>query len=164
MGWCIYKKRIQRHFLDSIRHCQKEKRLKLYGWCLMSNHVHLLARAKNENLSDIIRDFKKFTSKQIIKAIEENERESRREWMLRIFKEQGEKNSRNKDNQFWRQSLSRSAGIINQKIFTIQNSAFKNWPRYITMRLKQDLYTKQKNIYTAVQEIIFMETMLACSK
>jgi putative transposase len=69
----------------------------------MSNHVHLLARAKDENLSDILRDFKKFTSKQIIKAIEQNEKESRREWMLRIFKEQGEKNSRNKDYQFWRQ-------------------------------------------------------------
>lgn len=69
----------------------------------MSNHVHLLARAQNENLSEILRDFKKFTSKQIIKAIEINERESRREWMLRIFKEQGGKNSRNKEYQFCRQ-------------------------------------------------------------
>jgi len=32
----------------------------------MSNHVHLIATAKNEDLSDILRDFKKFTSKKII--------------------------------------------------------------------------------------------------
>jgi putative transposase len=70
----------------------------------MSNPIHLLARAVNENLSEILRDFKKFTSKQIIKAIEDNERESRKDWMLKVFKEQGEKNIRNKEYQFWRQN------------------------------------------------------------
>jgi putative transposase len=89
--------------LYSIRYCQKEKGLKLYGWCIMSNHVHLMAAAKNEDLSNILRDFKKFTCKQIIKAIVQNRRESRKEWMLKVFKEQGEMNSRNKDYQFWRQ-------------------------------------------------------------
>lgn len=34
----------------------------------MSNHIHLMAAAKENNLSDILRDFKKFTSKQIIVA------------------------------------------------------------------------------------------------
>jgi putative transposase len=38
----------------------------------MSNHVHLVLSAKNNDTSDILRDFKKFTSKQIIKAIEEH--------------------------------------------------------------------------------------------
>jgi len=89
--------------VESLKFCQKEKGLLLHGWCIMSNHVHLIVSAKNENLSDILRDFKKFTSKQIISAIEKNEHESRREWMLRIFLEQGTKNSRNKTYQFWRQ-------------------------------------------------------------
>ena len=71
--------------LDSIKHCQKEKGLVLHAWCLMSNHVHLVVSAKNNDTSDILRDFKKFTSKQIIKAIEENPGESRKEWMLKIF-------------------------------------------------------------------------------
>ena len=64
--------------LDSIRYCQAEKGLVLHSWCLMSNHLHLVASAKNENLSDILRDFKKFTSKQIIEAILNNKQESRR--------------------------------------------------------------------------------------
>jgi putative transposase len=89
--------------VDSIRHCQKEKGLILYGWCIMSNHIHLMAAAKENNLSDILRDFKKFTSKQIITAIQNNEQESRKEWMLSIFKQEGEKNSRNSEYQFWRQ-------------------------------------------------------------
>ena len=50
-----------------------------------------------------MRDFKKFTSSSIIKAIETNTKESRKNWMLWIFKKAGEKNERNKDYQFWQQ-------------------------------------------------------------
>lgn len=89
--------------LDSVRHCQSEKGLNLHAWCLMTNHLHLMASAKNADLSDILRDFKKYTSGQIIKTIENNPKESRKSWMLPIFREQGRKNARNGDNQFWRQ-------------------------------------------------------------
>ncbi len=50
----------------------------------MSNHIHLIARAGNENLSDVIRDFKRHTSKKILKSIEQ-EPESHKEWMLKLF-------------------------------------------------------------------------------
>jgi len=32
--------------VESLRHCQREKGLELFAWCIMSNHVHLIARAK----------------------------------------------------------------------------------------------------------------------
>ena len=64
--------------LDSIRFCQREKGLVVYSWCIMSNHVHLIVSARNNNLSDVLRDFKKFTSKKIITAIEANTKESRK--------------------------------------------------------------------------------------
>jgi len=54
--------------IESLRFCQTEKSLLVHGWCVMSNHVYLIASARNENLSDILRDFKKFTSKRIIFA------------------------------------------------------------------------------------------------
>jgi REP element-mobilizing transposase RayT len=38
--------------LDSIRFCQVEKGLLLHCWCIMSNHLHLIVSAKNENLSE----------------------------------------------------------------------------------------------------------------
>lgn len=43
------------------------------------NHVHLIASAANNNLSDILRDMKKFTSKKLIEAIANNPEESRKE-------------------------------------------------------------------------------------
>ena len=56
----------------------------------MSNHVHLIAEAADHNLSDMPRDFKSYTAKLLIKAIVENP-ESRREWMLSLFKKAGGK-------------------------------------------------------------------------
>jgi len=53
----------------------------------MTNHVHLIVRAaENYLLQDILRDYKKFTSKAIIGAIKENDRESRKQWIIKQFK------------------------------------------------------------------------------
>ncbi|MGL1886544.1 MAG: transposase [Reichenbachiella sp.] len=74
--------------LDSLKYCQQHKGLEIYAWVIMSNHCHLIVSAENENLSDIIRDFKKFTAKKIYKAIEENPHESRKKWLLLTLKYQ----------------------------------------------------------------------------
>ncbi len=53
---------------------------------------------------DVLRDFKKFTSKQIIAAIEDKENpESRSGWMLWLFKKAGQDNAKNTNYQFWKQ-------------------------------------------------------------
>ena len=112
--------------LDSIRFCQAEKGLLLHSWCIMSNHLHLVVSAKNNNLSHVLRDFKKFTSKQIIDAIIKNQHESRKDWMLKIFREEGTKNSRNETYQFWRQDNQPmelySPKFVFQKINYIHNN------------------------------------------
>jgi len=72
--------------IDSLKYCQDKKGLTVFGYCLMTSHLHLLARADGEfSLSEILRDMKKHTSKQLVKKIEE-EPESRREWMLEVFR------------------------------------------------------------------------------
>ncbi len=89
--------------LSSLKFCMKEKGLFVHAWCLMSNHIHLIISAEKGNLSDILRDFKKFTSVTILKQIEQNQEESRQAWMLWIFKQAGSNNNRNKKYQFWQQ-------------------------------------------------------------
>lgn len=55
--------------------------MQLYAWCVMTNHIHLMAREKGEStFADILRDFKKFTSKAIIRAIVDNSRERRKKF------------------------------------------------------------------------------------
>ncbi len=82
--------------IENLAYCQKNKGLELFAWCVMTNHVHLIARAEEgHTLSDILRDFKKYTSKAVLKAIAENPRESRKEWLLPQFKT-------SEGNRFWR--------------------------------------------------------------
>ena len=71
--------------IDSLKYCQLQKGLVIYAWCIMSNHVHLIISAKQNNISDVLGEFKKYTSKQITKAIIDHPAESRKEWMINIF-------------------------------------------------------------------------------
>lgn len=89
--------------LESIEYCQKEKGLQVYAWVIMSSHVHMIIASNKDKLPDVIRDLKKFSSKAIINEISESPRESRKEWMLWMFKRAGKKNSNNTHYQFWQQ-------------------------------------------------------------
>ena len=73
--------------MDNLKYCQENKGLEIFAWCVMTNHIHLIIRAKEGyKLQDILRDYKKFTSKALIKEIQENPQESRKEWLLQQFK------------------------------------------------------------------------------
>ncbi len=69
----------------------------------MTSHVHAILSADDGyDLVSIIRDMKKFTSKQLIDLIQEIP-ESRREWMLNKFKYEAARTKRGKDFQVWRE-------------------------------------------------------------
>jgi len=106
VGWIdIFTRKEQKLLLvDSLNYCQANKGLELFGWCLMPSHLHLLCRASEHfEMSDIVRDFKKFTSKAIIKQIED-EPESRREWILKQFREACKDLKRNQTYKVWQDS------------------------------------------------------------
>ena len=87
--------------VDSLEYCQQSKGLELYAWCLMSNHLHLIASAQDGyQLSDILRDFKKFTSKKVVAAMLEIN-ESRRKWMYNRFEYAGRYDKKIKNFKFW---------------------------------------------------------------
>ncbi|MCH7534823.1 MAG: transposase [Bacteroidetes bacterium] len=86
--------------LDSLRYCQNEKRLKVHAYVIMSNHVHCILSSDKTDLSTLVKEFKAFTSKKILKTINE-EPESRRGWMLGIFEAAAKKHKRNSKYQVW---------------------------------------------------------------
>lgn len=106
--------------VESLAYCIKHKGLVLHAWVIMPNHIHLIISRKDESrLSDIMRDFKKFTSSKIIAAINSTT-ESRRSWMLWIFQSAGEHNTNNTNYQFWQQEnhpiLLETAKFTKQKV------------------------------------------------
>ena len=116
--------------LKSLEHCQRTKGLKIYSWVIMTNHIHFIVSTREGfELSNTLRDFKKYTSVEIIRAMQNNNAESRREWMLEIFKKAGKQNSRNTSFQFWRQDNHpielNGNKMISQKIEYIHNNPVK---------------------------------------
>ena len=88
--------------IESLGFCQRQKGLELFAYCLMTNHLHLIARAADgHELSDIVRDFKKFTARQVFEAVVTNPQESRRKWVEWTLRKQGEYNPKNTFIQLW---------------------------------------------------------------
>lgn len=77
--------------------------MEIYAWCIMTNHVHLIFRSINGQKPELlIGDLKRFTSNQIVKAIIDNPRESRKDWLLEQFQKAASKSSNVNKYQFWR--------------------------------------------------------------
>ncbi len=70
--------------IDSLNFCIKNKSFVVYAYCIMPSHIHLIAGSTKAPLNEVIRDFKKFTSKALIKTIKDTT-ESRQEWLLNKF-------------------------------------------------------------------------------
>ncbi len=97
----IFSRKVYRDIvIDSMKYCIEAKGLVVYGFVIMTNHVHLIARSDNGKLSDTIRDFKKYTAKRILETIV-TEPESRREWLLHRFAWNASQNARNSVHQVW---------------------------------------------------------------
>ena len=86
--------------LESLKHCHEHKNLRIYGYVIMTNHIHLIACSTSGTLSATVRDFKKYTAYKMIQAIKA-EPESRREWILHRFAWNASQHRRNSEYQVW---------------------------------------------------------------
>jgi len=55
---------------SSLKYFQENRKLKIYWYVFILNHIHLIVYS--ENVANFVRDFKKFTSKEIKKNIIQN--------------------------------------------------------------------------------------------
>jgi len=103
VGWLdvFTRREYQDVLIESFIYCQKNKNLKLYCYCIMPSHIHFIANSENGNLSEILKDLKSYTAKNIIKAIEENIQESRKELLLQQFRYYGTNSPQKQTMQFW---------------------------------------------------------------
>jgi putative transposase len=127
----IFSRPIYKHIIiESLQYCQKEKGLIIYAWVLMTNHMHMIVGSNGANkVSDIMRDFKKFTSKEILSTLQVESTESRREWMLNRFEYSGKNDKKIKNYRFWQEGNDAQEiymnDYFNQKLDYIHNNPVK---------------------------------------
>jgi putative transposase len=144
--------------VKSLNYCIAEKGLQVHAWVIMSNHLHLIVSARPSYIiSDIVRDFKKYTSRALINEITGNTQESRREWMLKMFAYAGQHNRSNEQYQFWQQDYHpvelNKEGVFKQKLNYIHENPF---------RAGLVWYGSRSIISTAVQGIIMNKSQACC--
>ena len=128
VGWVdLFTRKRQRNIIiSSLKYCQKHRGLEIYAFCLMSSHLHMICQApENGLLFNIIRDFKKFTSKKIIETINFYP-ESRKEWLLPIFESACQHLKRSQTYKVWQNGYHAeilfSNKFIQQKLNYIHNN------------------------------------------
>ncbi|AMO20545.1 REP-associated tyrosine transposase [Flavobacterium columnare] len=153
VGWIDVFTRLnqKQNIIKALQYCQSNKGLGIYAYCIMSNHIHILCKAtKGFILSDIIRDFKKFTSKKIIQTIID-EPESRREWMLDYFKKSCEHLKRHQTYKVWQDGYHAehifSNKFIKQKLEYIHFNPVKDK----IVALSEDYYFSSARNYAGLE-------------
>jgi len=106
--------------VESLQFCRKNKGLKLYAYVIMDNHVHLLI--SGDNLSDIIRDFKRHTAKELIKILKEDGKQ----WVLSQLKFHKLAYKKDSNYQVWQEGfhpqIVYSDDVLHQKIEYIHDN------------------------------------------
>ncbi len=107
--------------VSSLKHCQRDKGLLIHGWCLMPSHLHMLISSDKNDLSAIMRDFKKYTAKSMVEWIKNSNTESRKEWLIDKFLFAGKGLKRISEYKVWQDSshpieCSRLGNMIPQKL------------------------------------------------
>lgn len=127
----IFTRPVYKHtILESLQYCMQQKGLIVYAWVLMSNHLHTIVSCEeNVKISDIWRDFKKFTSKKILETLEDDVTEIRKKWMLDRFEFRGRYDKRITNYKFWQdgnnEQLIFSLDYLQQKLNYIHNNPVK---------------------------------------
>jgi hypothetical protein len=113
----------------------------------------MIIATDDEELQNILRDLKSYTSKQLLSSISENQQESRKEWMLWMFERAGKKNSNNTKYQFWQQHnqpiVLNNPVIFEQKLNYIHNNpveaGFVEYPEQYLYSSARD-YSEEKGL------------------
>ncbi len=104
---------------DALNHFIEEKGLIIYAWCLMTNHLHLVADCKpHTTLALLERDFKRHTTTEILEAID-LEPDLRRGWMLQRFEHFSQSLKRIEKFQLW-QNCNNPSLIEFKQVYKLQ--------------------------------------------
>ncbi len=86
-GWIdLFSRKVYKDILvQNLHHCQQNEQLQIFSYVIMTNHLHMICRRLDADLTELLGRFKSYTAKQLLKEIESNAFESRKDWLLHQF-------------------------------------------------------------------------------
>ena len=145
--------------IKSLEYCQKHKGLRLFAFCLITNHLHLVCKVEEPNtLSAFVRDFKKYTAKKIIEKIWE-EHESRRTWILEQLRFAGKIDKRITNYKFWQEGCHPIELTSNEMIDQRINYVHENPVRAMIVEKAEDYLMSSARNYASLESLLKVEVI-----
>ncbi len=130
--------------VNSMQYCIDNKSLELFAYCIMPTHLHLIIRAVDKGPGPVMRDFKKFTSSEIIRALN-NDNENLH--MIEVFKKAASKIRRNKFLKVWQDGYHPIMLFSNKFFFQKLNYIHMNPVEAGIVDLPEDYYYSSARNY-----------------
>jgi REP-associated tyrosine transposase len=100
--------------IENFLFYQQNQNMKIYSYVIMDNHIHLIASHIN-NLTDIVRNYKSYTAKKILKVLKSD----KRGWILSLLQQFKASYKTESKYQFWEEGKHpkqiQNIEIFNQK-------------------------------------------------
>ena len=112
--------------LNNLEFYRNKLKFFIYGYVIMPNHIHLLLQQTGEkNISDFMRDFKKYTSVEIIRFCQKNDLQE----LLKVFQDSARKYMAKRDllYQVWQERFD-DVLIWSEKQFNVKLDYIHNNP------------------------------------
>jgi REP element-mobilizing transposase RayT len=143
--------------IDSIKYCQQNKGLIIYGYCIMPNHVHMIIQAVGTcSISEILRDLKKFTSRAIVAKLNDEKPDGYAE-VLAHFYEAGKTLKRIMNYKVWQDDNMDKLVYSNKFLFEKLNYIHNNPVEYGLCNLPWEYKFSSAINYAGNQGLISVE-------
>lgn len=131
--------------IDTLNYCRQQKRLKLFAYVILDNHLHLVAAG--DRLAPTVKEFKSHTARAIIElATSEG-----KTWLLNQFKYYKAKHKKESRYQVWQEGfhpqLINSEDMLRQKVDYIHDNPVKIG---LVKRAEDWLYSSARNYLNKV--------------
>jgi putative transposase len=144
--------------IDSLKFCRENKGLKLFEFVILTNHLHLIVKAKDGyKLSQIISDFKKHTTREILRALQTDSRK----YLLNLIKNSFYR-KKDYENQIWQREnypeAITSEKFLREKVKYIHNNPVKK--NYVLLP-EHWYYSSARNYLLNDQSLIELDDVWA---
>jgi len=146
VGWIdLFTRSIYKDIIvQNLQYCQQKENLEIYCYVIMTNHLHLICRRyslagceqgqgslagcerEQKDLTELLGRFKSFTSKELLKTLEKNPQESRKEWILNQFHLFAKQNKQYSNYHLWQYANHPTLLYSNEIILQKQNYIHEN--------------------------------------
>ena len=145
--------------IEDLNYYRNHRPLNIHGYCLMSNHIHLIVSSDEpEAIGETVRDFKRHSAHQIRGLL--SKKEESRPWIIKMMERAGRSNRGNGNFQFWNYGnhpiyIDNQEKLIQRLDYTHQNPVKAGW----VMEPEEYAYSSARNYagLPAVMEIQMLD-------